>query len=528
MTALVVSAAHAANYRLLDKGTEVRFASAPVPADWADPGFDDSKWPRAAMPLVGEGRTEPMAPAPSRILPGVTTLYARARVAVPPGATNVRTLVLSAQYGDGLVVYLDGVEIVRKNVPAGATADTVADFWHGTDVETFYKPLSASLRAAPGEHVLAVEVHARRPKEGPLLDLELAATDAVQLTRGPYLIRPGASEMTISWETDSEVPGEVRFGKDANYGETVKSSLPVKHHTLRLRGLKPARLYHYRVLSGGVDSGDATFHTLPGADKQLRVAVYGDTRNGHDVHERVINQVLKEDPDLVVMVGDLVDRGFEETDWQRFFEVAAPLLRVLPLVPALGNHEVTRPEGTRRFLELFPTPPGAPEPGYFSFDAGGVHFTVLDSNQLRSPRQAGWCEADLAAAKKARARFVVMHQGPWSMGPHGDSPDAIRTFVPLFQKYGVDLILSGHDHEYERGVQQGLRYVVTGGGGAPLYQPRCGGEKTPGCGPGVAFLVSDYHYLTLVVARDSFRLCSKKIDGTELEPCQDFPLRGKR
>src|SRR5262249_19269605 len=178
-----------------------------------------------------------------------------------------------------------------------------------------------------------------------------------------------------------------------------------------------------------------------------------------------------------------------------------------------------------RWLDVLPPPPGAPEPGYYAFDAAGVHFTILDSNALRSPRQLAWCEQDLARAGNARALFVALHDGPWSVGFHGGNADALRSYVPLFQKYGVSMVFSGHDHDYERGQKAGLDYIVSGGGGAPLYPPRCGAPNRVPCPATTLAVTPEYHYVLVEVHRDDYLICPKRIDGTALEPCVDLPVR---
>src|SRR5262249_19269604 len=252
------------------------------------------------------------------------------------------SLALRSLFREGLVAWVDGVEIARRYVAPGAPPEAPALQIHGAEPESFVAPA----RLAAGEHVLALEIHGHKPGLGPLVEANLAGFDNVRIVRGPYLLRPSATELTVAWDTDLDAPGEVRYGGDAGYGRAERSALPVRHHALRLRGLHPGRTYHYSVIAGGTDSGDATFHTLPAGEEPLRFVTYGDVRSGHEIHARLVEQVIKEDPDFVLTLGDLVDRGSEEAEWQQFFQIAAPLLRVLPIVPALGNHQVyPAPEG---------------------------------------------------------------------------------------------------------------------------------------------------------------------------------------
>jgi len=206
------------------------------------------------------------------------------------------------------------------------------------------------------------------------------------------------------------------------------------------------------------------------------------------------------------------------------------------VVPAFGNHEAYR-SGLAKAWRLFGLPSVAPERGYTSFDWGGAHFVLLDSNHL-DQAQRDWLAGDLAAAKQrhVRAIFGVCHDGPWSHGVHGGSRVMQTEFAPLLAAAGVDFIFGGHDHLYERGTGMTtngpLPYVVTGGGGAPLYNPSCrvghAGADTnilPRCPSSVAAIAKAYHYVAVELGTRSLRLCAKLPDGSALEPCIETRLK---
>jgi hypothetical protein len=128
-------------------------------------------------------------------------------------------------------------------------------------------------------------------------------------------------------------------------------------------------------------------------------------------------------------------------------------------------------------------------------------------------------------ARRPRAIFAVAHHGPWSSAMHGDNPLAIRDYVPLLERAHVTMVLSGHDHDYERGRVGGLDYLVSGGGGAELRAPRCGAPGRRRCPPRVQAFVNEHHYVTLEVLHDRVTVCPKRPDGTPLDPCATVPLR---
>jgi hypothetical protein len=291
-----------------------------------------------------------------------------------------------------------------------------------------------------------------------------------------------------------------------------------------------------------VTGGDATpervFHTAPRPGDVVRFAVYGDTRGGHEVHQRIVDSLLTEAPDFVVVTGDMVLRGSDEGAWQRFFQIAGELMARIPFYPAAGNHDLGRAgDEQRRMGDIFALPAGAaagrPEwAHWYSFDVAGVHFAMLDSNAYQWEEQRAWLRADLAAARRAGARalFAAVHDGPYSRGTHGGSAVARERYAPILAQQGVVLLFAGHDHLYQRGEIGGLRYIISGGGGAPLYSVRCGARGLPRCpvADGAAAALSEHHYVMVTVQRDYAQVCPKRPDRTPLEKCVRYRLSRRR
>ena len=184
-------------------------------------------------------------------------------------------------------------------------------------------------------------------------------------------------------------------------------------------------------------------------------------------------RIALEDPAFVVHTGDLVGDGASESNWSTFFDVEAALIRDVALYPSLGNHEG---DGLR-YLELF-APPDDLSPSsenYYAFTFATSALVVLDlyrSSFGVGSTQYNWLETALQALAEdpvIQRRFVFLHHGPYDSGPHGSEHTVRSDLIPLFQAYGVDAVFSGHDHTYERSTVDDIKYVVTGGGGAPLY-----------------------------------------------------------
>ncbi|HWJ56148.1 MAG TPA: metallophosphoesterase [Vicinamibacterales bacterium] len=542
-----------------------RFVAGAPPAGWADPSFDDRTWSGPAPgpfaprqpPLPGNGQP-PAGVALFDVVPGQPLLL-RARFAVPE-ARRVRVLELRVGYNDGFVAYVNGREVARRGIVAAA-AGLAGAVPHGAEVERVYVavPSPALAALAPEGNLLAIAIYPYSGRNivvptAPSARVDLAAASGVRIVRGPYLgplaEASGKARVNVIWETDLPVTGKVSVtpasDTPAGAGATrvVPTRAPGVRHVITLDGLARGSAHRYRVAveatpGDAAASAPARFETLPAPPAPARFAVYGDMRYpGHEAHRTVVDALVREAPPLVINTGDLTDVGSEESNWQRYFDVTAPLGAIAPVVPVLGNHDTARRgEGAAKTWGLFAMPQPAP-PFYTSFDLGGVHFVALDTND-GSAAQREWLESDLAGARRhnARAVFAFCHEPPWSHGLHGDSHRIVRDYAPLLVAGHTDVLFCGHDHIYERGAGPTpagkLAYVVTGGGGAPLYNPRCQAATGPPPGdvPGplppcpstVSALTKTFHYVLVTVAADGIQLCPKRPDGSAVEPCVQLP-----
>lgn len=511
----------------------------------ADPKVPPATWPRALSDDAATGKA-PLAASDRRgncrhcgTIIGddrrgrVAALYASRDFDVGDELAGVRLLVLRARYRDGMVAWINGREVARRNRPMALGPMQLAARPRGPEWESLYIPVTPGL-LRQGQNRLTVEVRPSGRRLSPSLDLQLVGRGGPRLVRGPMVQRVGVDSATIVFDTDLPAHGAVEYGHGSELTSRAVSAgggLAV-HHVVALTGLKPDSAVDYRVIAGGDAAPPARFHTAPSAGEPLRFAVYGDMRGGHEVHRRIVESVAREAPDLVVLTGDLVLRGGDEGDWQRFFDVAEPLLRQVPYYPAAGNHDMGRTgDERRRFGEIFALPPRPAEQpswaNWYSFDVAGVHFVMLDSNSYEQSEQLEWLEKDLAGAKDARAIFVAVHNGPYSRGTHGGSAIARERYVPLLVDAGVTMLFSGHDHIYERGEIGGLRYFVSGGGGASLYSIRCSTRHRHchGIRDGAITARREHHYIMVTVEPTLVRVCPKRPDGTPLEACQTYSLR---
>jgi 3',5'-cyclic AMP phosphodiesterase CpdA len=207
----------------------------------------------------------------------------------------------------------------------------------------------------------------------------------------------------------------------------------------------------------------------------FRFAIYGDTRDNHDIHREIVEEVMSFQPALVLQTGDLVHHGDAADEWRIFDEITGNMRRRIPYYPTRGSHDM----GSHGYYEQRVTQPVlSGNKLFYSFEKGNVHFVSIDTQQALDPasEEGSWLEADLARAQAQRKLIIpFFHKAIFSIGPHAGEPDvvALRPILhALFRKHGVGLAFQGHDHIYYRTARDGITYVTTGGGGAPLYDGR--------------------------------------------------------
>jgi Calcineurin-like phosphoesterase len=211
-----------------------------------------------------------------------------------------------------------------------------------------------------------------------------------------------------------------------------------------------------------VATADAQKVTLPMKDGSVRFAVIGDTGTGGSDQMRVAQQLAKAHQsypfEFSVMLGDNMYGGEGPTDFINKFEKPyKPLLDGgVKFYAALGNHD----DPNQRFYKLF----NMNGERYYTFKAprGSVRFFALDSNYV-DKAQLAWLEKELSASESGW-KIAFFHHPLYSSGEKHGSDTVLRDQLePLFLKYGVDLVLSGHEHFYERlKPQKGINYIILG------------------------------------------------------------------
>jgi hypothetical protein len=370
-----------------------------------------------------------------------------------------------------------------------------------------------------------------------LLALLLFAAEPLPYSCGPYLLLPGSKQMTIVVDHSLPIAAELVYGLEGGDGEQrVMHAAVQRHHVFTLDGLQPGSPYWYEVRTGTeLASGRRSFRTLPAKPDSYEVIVLGDVRSLPQRWHAVSQRIFQDEPGalFVIGTGDYPSDGSNYALWRKqFFEPARSLLASKPMWPAIGNHEktrrhddLTRPEASRYF-SLFELPGNE---RWYRVDYHMMTLLIVDSNSRLSPEheQYKWLRKQLRSERK-RFTLVAFHHAPFSSGPHASiHSDATpkewpidegrRFLVPLFEMYDVDVVLNGHDHIYERSEKNGIPYIVTGGGGAPLYKI----NSSPN--PYQVVAKSTNHYVRLKVAKDGIDLKAIDTSGEVFDSARFTP-----
>jgi hypothetical protein len=450
---------------------------------WRQPEFNDSGWASGAAPLgYGDGDEATVVSfGPDSSAKYITTYFRRAFPVVDPSAFTAVTLRVLRD--DGAVVYLNGAEVFRTNMPAGAISSTTpasTAVFGADESTTFYATTVSPSVLRAGTNVLAVEVHQANGTSTDLsFDLELTATDAIAVTRGPYLQSMTPGSVVVRWRTNAPTNSRVAVGASpGSFTSVADLSALTTEHEVTLTGLTPNTTYYYAVGSttGPLAGGDANhrFVTAPmaGHAKPTRVWVIGDSGTANAsaaaVRDAYLAYTGARGTDVWLMLGDNAYQDGTDPEYQAaVFDMYPTLLRQTPLWPTLGNHDGHTANSSTQsgpYYDIFTLPTQAEAGGissgteaYYSFDYGNIHFISLESFETdRSPSgpMLTWVRADLALTTQPWI-IAFWHHPPYSKGSHDSDVDIElremrQNALPILEAAGVDLVLSGHSHSYER------------------------------------------------------------------------------
>lgn len=386
----------------------------------------------------------------------------------------------------------------------------------------------------------------------------------------PYLQNLKDDALTIMWETAYPTYGKVLYGKDGKFDKTViENEVPTTMHEVTLVGLKLNETYSYKVECFNTSSKTQTFNTKKSVGLPFKVILYGDNRSYPKVHENLVEMMAKENAELIINVGDVVSKGTNLTGWiDEYFYPLRHLSGSIPSYISIGNHEYGGYGSIRKVppFEKYVNNPSN-ESGsteyFYSVDYGNSHFIFLDANKANfedgegianDSQQYNWFLEDLTKAKeKSEWIFVMIHQPPysqaWSGGFYNGEEPLRKYIVPIIEANNVDIVFSGHTHDYERGLphppydsQTGkgnnAAYVITGGGGANLDNHKYYDWEQMDFPDHEATLDNDdtdkgefyeYHYVVVEIDGKNLKFTARRMngDGSDGGILDDFELKHK-
>ncbi|SDL69821.1 S-layer homology domain-containing protein [Paenibacillus jilunlii] len=418
-------------------------------------------------------------------------------------------------FDDGIVLYLNGTEIYREGMPAGAINYLTQSTYSNSDPNVSKVNLTDLVKAnlKEGNNELAAEVHQANATSSDLYwDMSLIAYPAAEPVQ-PGKGKPESIALTFNgnpqtsmgfaWYAPETVTGTklevVEASKVTDGGfpadglltfegtSSVASVYPSKadksagntsaisSHKVIADNLRPGTKYAYRAGDGqdGNWSEIGTFTTEAADNSSYQFIYTTDSQGTTEPDFEIWNHTLQEgvskfpDAEFILNSGDLVDNGDLEEQWGWFFGKPKDILENIPLVPLVGNHES---KNYSNFTGHFNLPnvsnTGAkPDGSVYSFNYGPAHFMVLNteyygtsSNALNNEiyyKQVEWLRSEVAKSDK-KWKIVLLHKSPYSVANHTNDKDVLfyrSELTKVFDELGIDMVIGGHDHTYARSYQ---------------------------------------------------------------------------
>lgn len=312
----------------------------------------------------------------------------------------------------------------------------------------------------------------RHPLKAPLEQLRIERV-CLTLTQSP------GSSQAVTWRTaDTYGDAVVEYVRTEKFHDkkavrekvrAISSSevvlvdgKSVFYHSAVLKGLAADQWYSYRVGHGSVWSEWCRFRTASGTFRPFSFLYFGDIQNRIAMMcAQVFRAAFFQVPDarFALIAGDFVNDGTRDDQWNEFFDAMGWLPKYYPLLPVAGNHEYPDPRivpKEKRFLTRlwqpqFHLPDNGPtglEESCYWLEYQDVLMVVLNGNE-KLTEQAAWLSS-LLEKNRSRRKIVSMHQPVYSTSTRRNITVYQELFVPVFDRFGVDLVLQGHDHAYSR------------------------------------------------------------------------------
>lgn len=360
------------------------------------------------------------------------------------------------------------------------------------------------------------------------------------LVMAPYLQAVTTKSIYVLVESSSADTVSVEYGVTTSYGSrasTESIEQTTDHtfvHNVKLSGLSPNTIYHYRAVLADTASQDASFRTAPNPGTSFRFAWMADCRPtkypgfwttpipetrfffawmsdhnwGVEIHDSISKHIAEANPVMSLYGGDLCLNSSYAAFKDHFFRSNERfLIAHVPFFNTPGNHEKWS-QNTKAFTQAPESPSGTQE--YYSFDYGDMHVLVLNNevDYSEGSPQYLYAQSDLSSTSKPW-KVVIYHRPAYCAGGHGEDSKMISMSEKIFEPNHVDVVMNGHSHFFQHNLVHGIHHMVLGTAGAPLY--------TLGTAPYVVKAAHDYSYGIVDVTPTAFSMMVYNDKGMPLD-----------
>ncbi|WP_104734025.1 choice-of-anchor D domain-containing protein [Hanstruepera ponticola] len=459
---------------------------------WIESDYNDGSWNSGNAELgYGDGDE-------ATVINNATEVaYFRQTINIPD-ASLYNDLVMEAIRDDGMIVYINGTEVWRDNMDPGAVNyNTFANSVVGGGAETTWISKTIASNLVNGNNVIAVEIHQENAGSSDIsFNFRMQGYEAVPavVERGPYLQKATPSSIIIKWRTNTSAESIVNYGTSLGSltSNITDNNLKIDHE-VELTGLNPNTKYYFNIANdeGVYLTEDVQMYakTAPnvGTDQFVRAWILGDAgtanQDQRDVRDQYYSYVQNAsvNPDLTDMMLFLGDNAYNsgtDTEYQAaFFDIYGDMLKKSTSWSTLGNHDGYSANSSSQsgpYYDIFSFPTAAESGGlasgteaYYSFDYANIHFIVLESYTLSNDAaQMAWCTNDIQNTTQDWI-VAIFHHPAYTKGSHNSDTESQlinmrNNFLPILEANGVDLVLSGHSHSYERSYFLNGHYGTSG------------------------------------------------------------------
>ncbi len=505
------------SWKYLDNGTNQG-------SSWKEITFNDIAWLQGNSELgYGDGDEATVVGYGPNASNKYITTYFRKTFSIT-NISQFTSYTLKVKRDDGVAIFVNGNEVYRNNLVANASSTSLAT--SAADDGTIF--LTVSLPSGTfisGNNTIAAEIHQSDGGSSDIcFDLELLGNDGSQLKH----IRWGTTKnplegLTITWR-DTGTSDLIKWGYTISYEQGTFPGISRTGYTdtffnYTFPTVNPNSTIYYQLFDSQNNTWTVqkTFQTSPPINTDaFSFVAFGDSRGGIDVWQTISNLTNSKLPDFTVFNGDIVSDANITSQWDDWFDYGKTFLEKNLVLHALGNHDAL---SVPNYLNNFELPKSTPVTGtelYYAVPYGEAVFISLDSEIPNDVAQYNWLVSTLQANASKKWKIVFFHKPFYTIGPHiGEMDSYFNTWWKAFDDYGVDLILNGHDHMYERSKPINRNISLTSpvaSYGSQPYEGRCeivcGGAGAGLTDPSTAWFIESF--------KKSHNLCNFDVTPTSL------------